>query len=330
MNIGIALLALLGPATHGGIQPTTTLGPRLSVWVSDFENKISFASSIISDPSASADAAVLIAPGASRYACPTPDNAPAGLAEMAITEMLAQGNFDAVERAALQNVTDEQQRTGVADASKAQQGKLMGAQLILRGALTEFSYSGTDLTGSIPMGFMGGSGSYTARVDIDVRLIDATTGEIYAAAHGTGGAKSTNSTLKYQKDDYRFGRSSFQTSPLAEACRQAIKNALALIAKQTSRLPPWSAKVAQVDSKGNIYINAGKNAGLQPGDVFEVFHPGESIPDPDNPSVMLGESTGEKVGKIRVTEVLADRLSRCEVVEGTGYASLDRVKVPKG
>ncbi len=331
----IALFApLLSPSAHLVLpvqKPDATPhnGPRLSVWIADFENKSSGPGmSTSADPNIQ----ITINPGNrdASSVCPVPDNVPSGLAEMAITELVNSGYFDAVERdpTVLQNLADEQHRAGVSSETRTLVDKIVGAQLILKGALTEISFSKSEMAGSIPIGFSAGKGEYTARVDIDVRLIDASSGEIYAAAHGTGGCKSTATALTFSKNDYNFGSTTFKKSPFGDACRQAILNAIVAVGKQSSRLPAWQAKVAVVDAAGKVYINAGKRGGLRPGDIFEIFHPGESIPDPDDPSKSLGETTGVVVGKIKIVEVLGDRLSRAVILEGSGFAAQDRVRIP--
>lgn len=63
---------------------------------------------------------------------------------------------------------------------------------------------------------------------------------------------------------------------------------------------PWMGKILAV-SNGNIRINAGKDIGLRPGQIFEVFSPGEPI---RSGTGAFFAALGEKAGEIKVTSVM--------------------------
>lgn len=79
-------------------------------------------------------------------------------------------------------------------------------------------------------------------------------------------------------------------------------------------------------SNGQIYINRGAEGGVAKGDVFEVFHVGEALVDPDT-----GQSLGvieDRLGDIKVVEV-KPKVAIAEPVSLTGeIAKLDIVRKP--
>jgi hypothetical protein len=65
-----------------------------------------------------------------------------------------------------------------------------------------------------------------------------------------------------------------------------------------------------VDKKGvkSCYINIGSNAGIQKGQIFEVFSQVE----------IAGEKINKKIGELKAEEVLSGTLTKCDVKNGGG------------
>jgi len=74
---------------------------------------------------------------------------------------------------------------------------------------------------------------------------------------------------------------------------------------------PWTGRILAVESN-SIMINAGKEVGLEPGKLFEVFVPGKSIPSGSGRTISL---FGEKIGMIKVNSVM-DTHSLAEPLSG--------------
>ena len=121
-----------------------------------------------------------------------------GLAAQLMTELVKTGRFVVVERTDLSSVLREQKlgATKLTNSETAAKlGQLTGAQLLVRGAVTEFSPrsegGGINLGGGFgTLGGLLGVSSETAHVGIDLRLIDTTTGEIVKATNAVGEADS--------------------------------------------------------------------------------------------------------------------------------------------
>ncbi len=86
----------------------------------------------------------------------------------------------------------------------------------------------------------------------------------------------------------------------------------------------WTGTIVSADDK-RILINAGRDVGLRPGIVFEVFGEGESITSFKGQTYHL---PGPKVGEIRTVRI-EPRHSWAEPITGTAFKSGQLIKVKK-
>ena len=208
----------------------------------------------------------------------------------------------------------------------------MGAEVLVRGSLTEFN-SEQSKQGS--RGILSDIGisqaSSSATVGIDIRIFDVSTGEIIDSEKAEGRASAKGIDLSVIKSDINFDSSSFQSSSLGKAARQAIEKAVFFICSKIDKRP-WQARVAEVvddeADKKQIYLNVGTLAGIKVGDEFEVFHPGKKIMDPDHPDRVLASTKGKKIGRCRVTSVEAE-IAIAAPIEGEGFAAKDVIRLPE-
>lgn len=219
-----------------------------------------------------------------------------GLSAMLSNELSNTGKFVMVERSALSDILGEQQlgSKGLATSeSAAASGKLLGAQILVRGTVTDFEAAkqggGTQLSiagGNLPIGGILGKGGSTAHVAIDLRLIDAVTGEIIDTYRAKADAKasSTHLALQHVKTGVGFGTESFNKTPLGKAALQAIQESVAYVVRRTASIP-WAGRISEVDGD-KIYVNAGEDVGLKPGDRLEIFVVTKEIKDPDSGAVL--------------------------------------------
>jgi len=102
-----------------------------------------------------------------------------GMRDQLITGLVKSGHFKVVERATLGDIQTEKAlaRSGQAtgDAAKT---KIMGAQLIFTGAVTEMDQTGGGRLGAGAFGSGVGVSMSTATVAIDMRVIDAGTSQV--------------------------------------------------------------------------------------------------------------------------------------------------------
>jgi curli biogenesis system outer membrane secretion channel CsgG len=251
-----------------------------------------------------------------------------GLAEMLTTELFKTGKVIVLERGAVSDVIDEQQfgQSGlVRKETAAQTGQMMGAQVIVRGAVTEFSERIEGAGGQITTRrFGGGASMENAYVALDIRLIDANTGQVIASPNATGIAPSAGmggTLLGSRRSGMALGGEAFFSTPIGQATRQAISKAVAFILE---RAPAQEHSLLIVKVEGNqVFINAGTNEGLRAGDIFTVYSKGEDLIDPST-GLKLG-STQRAGGTIEIVDV-QEKFSIATIRSGSGMKRGDVVK----
>lgn len=243
-----------------------------------------------------------------------------GMADMLTTELVKSGKYRVIERQELQKIMKEQQlgMTGaVTSQSAAKVGQLLGVELAIIGAVTEFGYKKGGVGGRLKKkGFGLGIQSATASVGIDVRFTNTNTGEIIAAENVR--KEQTKRGLAVDTQDFSFAnKNKFDESLVGKATREAIEEIMKKIDSQMRHVP-WQAKIISV--KGTtVYINAGSEGGVNIGDVFNVYAPGEELIDPDTGLSLGSEET--KIGQIGVTSnnIGNGKASKCVIKSGSGF-----------
>lgn len=200
----------------------------------------------------------------------------------------------------------------------AQMGEILGLNTILTGAVTAYSEAeeGSDY-------LVYKEKKQIARVTVDYRIVDTTTGVQLMADSGTGiYEKSTGGALG-------LGSKAGYDSDLRDgALRDALTKAMVNMQKQLGKRK-WSGRIAQVDGN-SLYINAGQKSGLNVGAKLDIFRPGKDIVDPVT-HVKLG-STENLIGKATVIQNdLGDQadLSIANPTSGIGFNPNDIVKLGK-
>ncbi len=228
-----------------------------------------------------------------------------GMAEMLTTELFNTNRFILIERSALKEILKEQElgQTGlVRPESAARVGSLAGAQLLIKGVVSEFEYKkeGKGFGFGLEQ-FNLGLKSSAAHVGIDVRVIDATTGQIIASEYAKEKAKSSGFSIDYEDDDtpLRVGTGAFNKTPLGKATRGAIHKAVHFIIGESEN-HAWSGLVIKA-TPASAYINRGANSNIQAGNRLTVYSRGEALIDPQT-GLNLG-CMEERVGAMIITDV---------------------------
>jgi curli biogenesis system outer membrane secretion channel CsgG len=254
-----------------------------------------------------------------RWTGPNPGR---GMSDMLTTALVQSGSFSVMEREQLDQVIAEQnlgQSGMVTQQTAPQLGKLLGVAAIVYGSVSEFGYSESSTGGGIA-GLGGGISKTTARVAIDVRMIDTTTGEIILAE--TADADRTQMGLKLRTEDFTFGHDGkFDETLVGKATREAIDKLVESITESLADVP-WTGRIVKAD-EGKIYLNAGETTGITAGMEFNVYRMGEALIDP-----MTGLELGaeeERIGVIKASDI-KEKYSICGVVSGSGFDAGDMVR----
>jgi curli biogenesis system outer membrane secretion channel CsgG len=253
---------------------------------------------------------------------PAPAGFAQGLTEMLTTALVKPGQFVVLERVAADKVVGEQD-FGATDRvnpeTAAAKGKIIGAQALITGDITEFSYQQSSVGGNLsglgrlPVLSKLSSNRVTAMVAIDLRVIDAVTGEVIFSQRAKG-----TSSMSGVSSDVTAGGQSFSVSgsvdqPLGKASREAIEKVVALLVGNAARVP-FTARIVEVRD-GRIYLNAGLEVGLRPGMEFDVYEQQPALVDPST-----GRTLGTPdrlLGAVRVEDV-QDKYSVAASVSGAG------------
>lgn len=217
----IALQAVLAAAAPQKNQPYA--GPRARVSVAEIRDKTA--------------AGGLSAQIMEKYHMPWKEIGE-GMREMLTTSLFKSRRFAVLERAMLDEVMKEQDLAAsgrVQAGTGAATGGIVGADLIVAGAVTEFVTDaltvkaggeafGTDIDGSMTKGY----------VSLDIRVIDAKTSEIVVATRVTG--RTSDYGLEAEPGEEAklpVSLAIFTHKPAERAIRAAIGKAVAEIIKLT-------------------------------------------------------------------------------------------------
>lgn len=226
-----------------------------------------------------------------------------GLSEMLVSELFKTGRYTMVERAALSDVVKEQElgQTGLVKRETATKvGELLGAQLLVAGAVTEFEATSGGGGGGFGFGgFALALKTNAAHVAVDIRLVDSTNGQILKSFSAAGKAQESGLAFAGNVRGTQFGSDAFQKTPLGQATREAISKAVNFICAEMDSVV-WTGRVVQVKEQ-DVYVNAGANMNLRPGLALDAFVKGEELSDPST-GLSLG-SRDAFAGVVTLTQV---------------------------
>jgi hypothetical protein len=160
---------------------------------------------------------------------------------------------------------------------------------------------------------------------MDVRIVDAVTSEILFSTRSTADASRTGFNVGYSGSDFGANLGAFQKTPLGEATRKAIDDAVGKIVRDfggEAAPPPavaWSGSLFIAEG-GTLVIKAGSKDGLKTGDILTVYRP--KTVTAGGEVLTVGE---DKIGKIRLTTV-GESAATAEVLEGSGFKTGDIAK----
>jgi curli biogenesis system outer membrane secretion channel CsgG len=258
---------------------------------------------------------------------PPPPEFARTLTELLTTALINTGRFVVLERQQMQAVIAEQDLNAAGRVNKetgAAQGHIIGAQAMITGDITGYSYTQQSLGGSalnVIKNLKVGASRVSASVIVDLRTVDAATGEVLASAKGNGSASSTGVAGDLIKGDQQISASGAWSTPLGQASRAAITKVVEQLVAGMPE-PRWSAKIVEVRD-GVVYLNAGTDGGVSPGLMLEVYDVQTPLIDPDT-----GKNLGAPdrlLGEIQIETVQAG-FSTAKVVTGTGFARSNVVR----
>ena len=256
-----------------------------------------------------------------------------GVSDLLTNALVKNGTYIVLERSKVEQILKEQNfgASGRLDASTAAQiGKILGADAVIIGTITQFNLEQSKSGGSIG-GFLG-IGANTeknkALVQVNSRLVSTTTGEILAVAEGEGNASKSGGGGSFL--GISGGSSTDNTDTLLSTAAESaiakmsgeLVTANAKLATLPSVLPTVSAIVA--DITGNlITINKGSESGFKSGMNLSIERVVKEVKDPQTGKVL--RSITSPIGRVELIEV-SNGYATGKIVSGSGFKVQDIAK----
>ena len=176
---------------------------------------------------------------------------------------------------------------------------LVGVDALIIGSLTEFGRKTVGQTG-----FVSSSKKQVAFAKVDLRLVDASTGQVFFATSGAGESSTESAST------FGFGSQAAYDGTLNDsAIRQAISDAVNRLSTEMSARP-WQTYILSSDQE-RYFVAGGKSQGLRPGMIFSVQTAGERIKSPQTGfDITL---PGREIAQLRIDSNFGDT----EVTEGS-------------
>ncbi|MFH0920880.1 MAG: CsgG/HfaB family protein [Fibrobacterota bacterium] len=212
--------------------------------------------------------------------------------DMLTTEIANTGCFVLVERAQLDKVMREQAlgQSGAMDETAAPQvGKLVGAEFVMLGSVTQFG-----VRTQASEGFFGDSKTQIATATVDIKLVSVETGVIVLSLTGTGRAQRKYTSV------LGMGTSGGYDETLeSDALRVSLEGFAGKIAVEVGKTP-WMCYV--VIRGEQAFLDAGTRSGIAVGQQYNIFTKGEAILSPTTGAVLGYDEV--KTGVVRVDRLL--------------------------
>jgi curli biogenesis system outer membrane secretion channel CsgG len=154
--------------------------------------------------------------------------------EMLADELVKSGKVELYERETIKDIySDEHELVNSDEDVSLKKGKFKKAKYTFVGAVTEYEFCADKKGGSVNVGglaslfgtpvpdFEIGLAKATAKIAVDIRLIDTETGRVVKTAKGTGIREMNDFNVGTEVLDY----SSASNTPMGEASREAIAQA---------------------------------------------------------------------------------------------------------
>jgi len=229
-----------------------------------------------------------------------------GMSAMLSTALQESDRFIVVERSALSHILNEQQMAAnrVSTGTIAPQpGAIIPAQYLVVGSVTEFGTndngSGVSVGG---VGLLSGALSLSSTkgsVAIDLRVVDMRTSGQVAAFTVKKEISSTSIGFSGGYKNISLGGNQFWSTPIGEATRAAINEAVGRIAAAVAS-GDWQGAVVEADGDV-LYVNAGANIGLKNDDRLTVERVSKTFTDPATGQVLAERKA--VLGTVELTDV---------------------------
>ena len=171
------------------------------------------------------------------------------------------------------------------------QAKIAGINFILFGRVIDARVREK----SDEIGIVRKTKSYT-EAKVEIRVFDVNAGkEIYTETLNGYADDSTYRFFAADREDYL----SYRRDLLRYAVRVSVRKSIPKIIELASKLD-WVGRVAKIIGS-KVYLNAGRESGINIGDILKIITEGTEIYDPET-GALIGMSKGDMKGTIEVVD----------------------------
>lgn len=255
-----------------------------------------------------------------------------GVSDLLVNQLVRNGGYTVIERSKLDAILQEQNlgASGRVDPSTAAQiGRLLGVDTVIFGSVTQMDLERKSQGGGA-FGIGGSSEKTQAYVQLSVRMVNTTTGEILAVADGTGEAKQKGGKIRI--GGISAGSSTSNDGKLmTEATKIAIEQVVDSIGNSSSTVAAGSDSVKPAidalvaDVAGDLVIlNKGSADGYRKGMTVAIERVTKEIKDPETGEVI--RRLASEIGRIELTDV-DSKSSVGKIVSGANFQIGDMATV---
>lgn len=233
------------------------------------------------------------------------------LSEILVNELLETNRFTVVDRARTNKVVTEQRDVlvGLIDPAKgAEVGRMIGAQYLIIGSVTEFKEDKAGGFGPIgkilPTQISNKVANYRALVKFNLQVINSTTGEIafskpFEKDVKTAGLSGSGAVFDLPK---------FESKAMQDAVAQAMKDAVAALVEKLGSAASVNVASADNSSKNSTACTAfpgGKSPRIMV--VIPEIHITQRIPDPAGETEIIKKLVANRYNVVDQKQVAAIR-----------------------
>jgi len=182
----------------------------------------------------------------------------------------------------------------------------MGIQAFALGTVTDVSILSSKASGT------SDEEVSFATAKVEIRLLDASTGNLLKTFIGRSPIFGTKETGEYSR-----------SKAVLKAIDFGLEDILEGLFRQLDYLD-WATTIAKIEGE-NLFINAGKLSGLRIGDTLEIYEPGKEIIHPAT-KISLGWTTGQMKGIMKISELFGVDAAIGKVLQGSGFSPNDVLK----
>ena len=238
------------------------------------------------------------------------------------------GRFIVREQELLRDVFSEQdlaQSGRISESDTARIGKVLAAQYLVRGAVTEFEASeGSSMQAVSVYGISQAKSKQTSHMAVIIDLIDTTSGAVIISKRVVGKAQTIGKAGMVPLPYVAYMHSSQAKTPVNEAMQDCISNAVLFISEELDKRP-WESRIAYTNENNDIYIIRGGAAeGMKVGYEFNVYHPIMDIFDKATGEFL--DTKVEQAGRLKITEV-KDKISYAQSITDDDFDPGDIIRI---